>query len=492
MGIDWSNFNPNFGAQLGATFDPNVIAEKQNKLAAMTMNNQSKLLDVNQQIRTAQDAQKMRDLMAQASATPPSADAGIVSPRPVGSDVPPSNSNLEKMYQLYSNSGTKVGMDMARELEPMVTAERNKTKASVELANQGVVARAGPELQGDVGQTYSTAKTPPVAPIPNAPLEQQPQDYQDQYNAYMNNTAPTADVTRDQASGAMRDVTMRFGDKLERDRWANNLLPPTQQQADSAAALKAQRDIVDEMARSRLAAANSAQSDKQAAKEAAGDSAAEIAKAGGFLSRNAKIDAITALHRAYPDIPDVASRVEKAQQLNKAIQVQTTTQGKLAGFENTVLGNLDMLGQQVEAMKKSGQTDIPLINKFIIEWKKATGQVYSQGAELYGKELAGELAKLASSATATGAGGTLTDRGEWERFAAPGQSYDQMQAFIKNATNAAHTRLNGADAAIKANELAIHNLWPDTATPSASSIVSGYSDSSKEARYQAWKARNAK
>lgn len=35
--IDWSNFNPNFGAQIAASFDPVNIAERQNKLTALAM-----------------------------------------------------------------------------------------------------------------------------------------------------------------------------------------------------------------------------------------------------------------------------------------------------------------------------------------------------------------------------------------------------------------------------------------------------------------------
>lgn len=54
MAIDWSQFNPNFGQQFGAIFDPAAIQEKQNKLSLLA--NQDAL----QRMQLAQAAEQLR------------------------------------------------------------------------------------------------------------------------------------------------------------------------------------------------------------------------------------------------------------------------------------------------------------------------------------------------------------------------------------------------------------------------------------------------
>lgn len=48
MPINWSIYNPRFGEQIGAAFDPNIIAEKQNALAEAAMSRQMKSMQLQQ------------------------------------------------------------------------------------------------------------------------------------------------------------------------------------------------------------------------------------------------------------------------------------------------------------------------------------------------------------------------------------------------------------------------------------------------------------
>jgi hypothetical protein len=173
------------------------------------------------------------------------------------------------------------------------------------------------------------------------------------------------------------------------------------------------------------------------------------------------IDAIDAVHKMHPEFSaeEITQKGEVVKELNKSRTQQYVMKAKISGFENTALDNIKQLREEIKAQRDSGKTDIPAMNTLLRKWKEITGVPYSEGVNLYGQELAAELAKLASSATAAGTGGTLTDREDWKSFFKPDGSFDQMSKSLDSAEKAVNIRAKAADRAIDDTTKQINGMW---------------------------------
>lgn len=179
----------------------------------------------------------------------------------------------------------------------------------------------------------------------------------------------------------------------------------------------------------------------------------------GKNQRGLAAEEIQKLYHPDLSLPEIGQKMAQAEGLRKSVNTQRVMQGKITGFENTALRNLKQLRDELDKQRQSGKTDFPTVNSLLGKWKQQTGQVYNEGIGLFGQELSGELAKLASSATATGAGGTLTDREEWKQFFGPNGSFDQMTKYLDSAETAVKIRVNSSQDAIDGTESEIKSLW---------------------------------
>lgn len=160
-------------------------------------------------------------------------------------------------------------------------------------------------------------------------------------------------------------------------------------------------------------------------------------------------------------IEEVGKRSQQAKALSSSIADQTKKLGQLSSFEQTAMANLDNLAEALKKQRDKNQVDIPAVNSFLNTIKKLVGQTSKEELDLYGQEVAAELTKLASSANASGAGGTLQDRQEWKTFFAPNSSFDQMMMSIGAARQSAKNRVNSSEGQIVNFEKRIDDLWRD-------------------------------
>ena len=179
--------------------------------------------------------------------------------------------------------------------------------------------------------------------------------------------------------------------------------------------------------------------------------------------KNQMAMAIAEGKKRYPQLDEstIAENIRQAQSLGKERDAQRILQGKIVSFEMTAMANLEQLEKEINEQGEQGKSDIPFLNELLTRYKKATGQAYSEGSELFGQEIAGELAKLATSATASGVGGTLHDRQEWKSFFDQTMSNGQLKKSIDSAKIAAHIRLDSGKNAINETTEQIRSLWPD-------------------------------
>ena len=210
-------------------------------------------------------------------------------------------------------------------------------------------------------------------------------------------------------------------------------------------------------------------SKEQRAKEA---DTLELRSASGALLQNGDFSnwnikqtakAVADVKQKYPQLSEseIVEKANLARELNKERQSQLLQQGKVVGFEKTALGNLDQIMKQIDEQRKSGKTDIPALNSLLTKYNTMTGTAYKEGTELFGKEASSELAKLASSASGAGAGGTLQDREEWNSFFKENGSYAQMKKAVDSAKTAVNIRIKSTKDSIDDTSQQIKYLWPD-------------------------------
>ena len=157
---------------------------------------------------------------------------------------------------------------------------------------------------------------------------------------------------------------------------------------------------------------------------------------------------------------EVLSKVADAKNNNAALAKLIPNTALLRSFENTALSNLQFIDDEIAAVRaKQKVADAPFFNNLANKWNEMTGQARSEGLGIYGKAASGELAKLASSATASGTGGTLTDREGWEGIFANTKSLEQMEKSVKSSRNEIAARIKGANDAIKISENQKRDLW---------------------------------
>ena len=203
--------------------------------------------------------------------------------------------------------------------------------------------------------------------------------------------------------------------------------------------------------------------EKSAKKEQEGMDAATILKAGGIVSRGQKTEGVDQLKKQYPQLSDmeIGVKVEQAGALNKSIYNQELMRGKIGSFEKTALGNLGQIEKEIEKLRDSGKTNFPVMNVLIDKWKKQSGQTYNEGINLFGQESASELAKLASSTTGAGTGGTLSDREEWRSFFDKDGSFAQMKKSLDSAKTSVGIRIKSQEDQLRETREAIRQLWPE-------------------------------
>jgi hypothetical protein len=177
---------------------------------------------------------------------------------------------------------------------------------------------------------------------------------------------------------------------------------------------------------------------------------------------------------------EVGVNIQRAKNLRGSIADQTKKLGQLGGFERTAMANLDNLAEAVKKQREKNQVDLPAANAFLNAVKKVAGIPQNEAINLYGQEVAAELTKLASSANASGAGGTLQDRQEWKTFFAPNSSFDQMMTSIGAARQSAKNRIDSSQNQIADFEKQIDDLWKNPSeapkeTPKADKTNTGKS-----------------
>lgn len=173
--------------------------------------------------------------------------------------------------------------------------------------------------------------------------------------------------------------------------------------------------------------------------------------------------AIEATQEAHPWLTkeEVGQKYQQARGLRSSINQQRNAMGKLEGFERTALANIDLMAKEVKDIRSKQAVDFPLANKFLSFVKEQAGIPYDQAFGMYGREVAAELTKLASSATASGTGGTLTDREEWNKFFQKGGSFDQIEKSLDAARKSASARIRSSHEAIQLNEDEMARLWEE-------------------------------
>jgi hypothetical protein len=179
------------------------------------------------------------------------------------------------------------------------------------------------------------------------------------------------------------------------------------------------------------------------------------------MGKDARAKGNAAAAAEHPEMTplEVSQKREMAVELNKLRTQQMIMKGKVSGFEKTALGNLEQLQMEIDAQQASSKPNYPRLAQLVSRWKQETGQVANQGRELFGQELGGELAKLSSSATGGGSGGTLLDREEWKAFFEPNSSYAQAKKSIDSARTAIGVRVRATDDAINETTDQIKGLW---------------------------------
>jgi hypothetical protein len=194
---------------------------------------------------------------------------------------------------------------------------------------------------------------------------------------------------------------------------------------------------------------------------AQGRAAAYMAGQSLGQGKDTKAAAIAEIHAQRPDLSpqEIAQKGELAVELNKERSSQLIQKGKVRSFEETALANIDQLAKEIQTQRDEGKTDLPVVNALLRQWKEATGQAYGEGVALFGQEAAAELAKLASSATAAGPGGTLADRQEWGSFFARDGAFDQMSNSLRAAREAIGIRRKTTDDAIAGVTGELNGLW---------------------------------
>lgn len=217
-----------------------------------------------------------------------------------------------------------------------------------------------------------------------------------------------------------------------------------------------------------------------------GQGRASAFKAGMSLGqgKNQRAMAIAEIQKEHPEwtFDEIGQKGEQAQELAKERSTQRQLQGKVAGFEKTALGNLEAIEKEIQEQGRNGKGDMPYLNSLLNKFKQATGQAYGEGVRLFGQEEAAELAKLASSATAAGAGGTLTDREEWKTFFDQTMSNGQFKKSIDSARQAVNIRVNSSKGAIADTTQELNDLWDipsggsaaATNAPKVGTIEGGY------------------
>jgi len=214
------------------------------------------------------------------------------------------------------------------------------------------------------------------------------------------------------------------------------------------------------------------------AREGAAGGMAGIAMAGGNVGMRNMPYAVKEIQDKYPWLneKEIGSRIQQASGIRTAIKDQEKQLGRLVGFEKTAMANIDNLDKAVKEARAKNTYDIPVVNSFLNTIRRAAGIPYNEAVALYGQEVAAELAKLASSANASGVGGTLHDRQEWKDFFSANGSYNQIKKSIEAAKQSAENRINSSLAARDANEQRIQELWQepgqtDEGKPKESTVV---------------------
>jgi hypothetical protein len=200
---------------------------------------------------------------------------------------------------------------------------------------------------------------------------------------------------------------------------------------------------------------------KREGSEAGGDPFVGLVTSGENTGIKNLRPALVATQKEYPwlTLAEVGEKKASAEGIRKSINQQRSAIGKLEGFERTALANIDMLAKEMKDIRSKQAVDLPLANRFLSFVKQQAGIPYDQAVGMYGREIAAELTKLASSATASGTGGTLSDREEWNKFFEKGASFDQMMKSLDAARNSASARIKSSHDAIALNEDEIKNLW---------------------------------
>ncbi len=188
--------------------------------------------------------------------------------------------------------------------------------------------------------------------------------------------------------------------------------------------------------------------------------AAGEAGASGYGTK-AMVEEIKGLEKLHPDfsLPEIAHNIKEEQGLNQTLNAQQKQYGMINGFEKTVAGNIKLLTDELEDRKKGNNLDTPFSNKVRLAIHDFEGVPDAEKALIYGKELAGELTKLTTTANAAGVGGTEGGREKWENFFAQYKSIPQLTASLDAATASAGTRLQGARDAIEETKRAQRDLW---------------------------------